>query len=113
MRELKHHDTVRPWPHNNMVRPKDDRAPRRSKLAAGGALALVFAALFVAALFVMVLFQAPQIAWTFGLAAGLIMLAVAIAFGFRQWARGRTKYGIGHQVVTPARRASASSSGVA
>ena len=86
MRELKHHDTIRPWPHNNMARPQDDRAPRRSKLAAGGALALVLAALFVIALF-----QAPQIAWMVGLAAGLIMLAVATAFGFRQWARGRTK----------------------
>ena len=85
MRELEHNDTIRPWRHNNMVRPQDDRAPRRSKLAAGGALALVLAALFI-----MALFQAPQIAWTVGLAAGLITLAVAMAFAFRQWARRRT-----------------------
>ena len=63
MRELKHHDTIRRWPHNNMARPQDDRAPRRSKLAAGGFLALL------AALFVISLFQAPQIAWMVGLAA--------------------------------------------
>jgi hypothetical protein len=86
MRELKHNDTIRPWPHNNMARPRDNRAPRRSKLAAGGALALVLAALLV-----MSLFQAPQIAWMVGLAAALIMLAVATALGFRQWIRGRAK----------------------
>ena len=53
MRELKHHDTIRPWPHNNMVRPQDDRVPRRSKFVAGGFIALL------AALFVVALFQAP------------------------------------------------------
>jgi len=85
MRELKHNDTIRRWPHNNMVRPRDDRAPRRSKLAAGGFIALL------AALFVMALFQAPQIAWMVGLAAAVTMLAVATALGFRQWARDRIK----------------------
>jgi hypothetical protein len=85
MRELKHHDTIRPWPHNNMVRPQDDRAPRRSKFVAGGFIALL------AALFVMALFQAPQIAWMVGLVAAVTMLAVATALGFRQWAQGRTK----------------------
>jgi len=84
MRELKHSDTIRRWPHNNMARPRDDRAPRRSKLATSGALALVLAALLV-------MFQAPQIAWMVGLAAAVTMLAVATALGFRQWARGRTK----------------------
>ena len=61
MRELKHNDTIRPWPHNNMARPQDDRAPRRSKFVAGGFIALL------AALFVMALFQAPQITWMVGL----------------------------------------------
>jgi predicted lipid-binding transport protein (Tim44 family) len=85
MRELQHNDTIRPWRHNNMARPQDYRAPRRSKFVAGGFIALL------AALFVMALFQAPQITWMVGLAAALTMLAVATALGFRQWARGRTK----------------------
>lgn len=85
MRELRHHDTIRRWLHNNMVRPRDDRAPRPSKFVAGGFIALL------AALLVMALFQAPQIVWMVGLAAALILLAVATALGFRQWARGRTK----------------------
>jgi len=85
MRELKHNDTIRPWRHNNMARPQDDRAPRRSKFVAGGFIALL------AALLVVALFQAPQIAWMVGLVAAVTMLAVATALGFRQWARGRTK----------------------
>jgi hypothetical protein len=77
MRELKQNDAIRSRQH-------DDGAPRQSKLAAGGAMALMFAALFV-----MLLFQAPHTIWAILLAAALAMLAGAIALGFLQWGRGR------------------------
>jgi len=76
MRELKQNDTIRPRQH-------DDGTPRQSKLAAGGAIALVFAALFV-----LLLFRAPQTVWAILLVAALAMLAGAIALGFLQWDRG-------------------------
>lgn len=69
---------------NIMARQQDDTAPRRPRLAAGGVLALVLAALFV-----MLLFLAPQAAWTVPLTAALIMLDVTIGLGFRQWALRR------------------------
>ena len=84
MRERKHNDTSRTWQHNNTARQQDDPAPRRSKLAGGEAAALLLTALFVISLFL-----APQITWMVGLAAGLIMLAGAIALGLRLWARDR------------------------
>ena len=84
MRERKHNDTNRTWQHNNTVRQQDDPAPRRSKLARGEIVALLLAALFVISLFL-----TPQITWVVGLAAGLIMLAVAIALGLRLWVRDR------------------------
>lgn len=70
---------------DNTARQQDDTAPRRSKLGAAGVVALALAALFV-----MLLFVAPQIAWTVPLAAALIMLDVTIGLAVRQWARGRT-----------------------
>jgi len=79
MVELKQRDTIHSRQH-------EDGTPRRSKLAAGGAMALMFAALFV-----MLLFRAPQTVWAILLAAALAMLASAIALGFLQWGRGRIR----------------------
>jgi protein-S-isoprenylcysteine O-methyltransferase Ste14 len=87
MRERKLNDTSRTWQHkhNNTARQQDGPAPpRRSKLARGEAAALLLAVLFVISLFL-----SPQITWMVGLAAGLIMLAGAIALGLRLWAPDR------------------------
>lgn len=70
---------------DNTPPPRDDTAPRRSRLDAGGVVTLALAALFV-----MLLFLAPQAAWTVPLAAALIMMDVTIGRAVRQWARGRT-----------------------
>jgi len=79
VRELKQNDAIRSRRHY-------DGTARQSKLAAGGALALMFAALFI-----MLLFRAPHSAWAIPLTAALTMLVGAIALGFLEWGRGRTK----------------------
>jgi peptidoglycan/LPS O-acetylase OafA/YrhL len=77
MRELKQqNDTTRPRQH-------DDRTPRQSKLVAGGAMALMFGALFT-----LWLFRAPQSVWALLLVAALALLTSAIALGFLQWDGG-------------------------
>ena len=78
MRELKQqNDTIR-------ARQLHDRTPRQSKLVAGGAMALMFAALFT-----LWLFRAPQSVWALLLVAALALLTSAIALGFLQWDRNR------------------------
>jgi hypothetical protein len=76
--ELEQNETIRSRQH-------DDGAARQSKLAAGGAMALILATLFV-----MLLFRAPHIVWAILLAAALTMLSGAIALGLLQWSRGPT-----------------------
>jgi len=76
MGKLKQNDAIRSGQH-------DDGAARQS-ITAGGAMALMFAALFV-----LLLFRAPQVAWAVLLAAALTMLAGAIALGLLQWGRGQ------------------------
>jgi hypothetical protein len=78
MNELKQqNDTIRSRQH-------DDRTPRQSKLVAGGAMALMFAALFT-----LWLFQAPQSVWALLLVAALALLTSAIALGLLQWDHNR------------------------
>ena len=88
---------------DNTARQQDDAAPRRSRLAAGGVLTLVLAALFV-----MLLFLAPQAAWTVPLAAALIMLDVTIGLAVRQWARSQTSKYLPNGGTSARRRLAAS-----